>query len=368
MESIYNMKNKLIALYLPQYHPTPRNDKWWGKGFTEWTNVGKAKPLYPGHYQPHVPADLGYYDLRLPETRKAQADMAREYGVYGFCYYHYWFEDGFEELERPFYEVVESGEPDFPFCLCWANESWYSKFWNLDGTVGGKKCLAEQKYLGREDNEKHFYKLLKAFKDHRYIKHDGKLLFIIYKPLEFVGIHEFMEQWQGLAKENGLPEFNFMGVSSDVKAEYDAIRALGIKDIITTDLNTNMQRNMSLCDKIKLKLYRKIHRKAPTIIDYSKYYPYLTSLCEDYPELIPSIYPNWDHSPRSGSGSTVLENATPENFEKHVKLVSSILNKKNEDESLCFLKSWNEWGEGNYVEPDLRYGLGFLEIIKKYFK
>ena len=220
---------KLIAFYLPQYHPTKRNDEWWGKGFTEWTNVGKAKPLYPGHYQPHVPADLGYYDLRLPETRKAQADLARQYGVYGFCYYHYWFEDGFEELERPFYEVVELGEPDFPFCLCWANESRYSKFWNIDGKVSEKKLLAEQKYLGKEDNEKHFYKLLKAFEDHRYITYQGKLLFIIYKPLEFVGLNEFMEQWQTLAKANGVKEFHFAGVTSDVKNEYDEIKNLGIE-------------------------------------------------------------------------------------------------------------------------------------------
>lgn len=357
---------KLIALYLPQYHPTPRNDKWWGKGFTEWTNVGKAKPLFPGHEQPKVPADLGYYDLRLPEARKAQADMAREYGVYGFCYYHYWFEDGFEELERPFYEVVDSGEPDFPFCLCWANESWYSKFWDLDGTVGGKKCLAEQKYLGKEDNEKHFYKLLKAFKDPRYIKHEGKLFFGIYKPLEFVDLKEFMKQWDKLAQDNGLPGFSFFAVSSDVRAEYDKIKELGIKDIVSTDLNTNMQRNMSTWDRVKLKLYRKVYRKAPTIVDYAKYYPYLSNLCEEYRDLIPSLYPNWDHSPRSGSGSTVVINTNPENFEKHVKQVSSILYKRG-GEQLCFLKSWNEWGEGNYVEPDLKHGKGFLEVIKKYF-
>ena len=328
--------NKLIAFYLPQYHPTPRNDEWWGKGFTEWTNVGKAKPLYPGHYQPHVPADLGYYDLRLPEVREAQAQMAKEHGVYGFCYYHYWFEDGFEELEKPFYEVVESGKPDFPFCLCWANESWYSKFWNLDGSIGGKKLLAEQKYLGREDNEKHFYKLLKAFKDPRYIKHDGKLLFVIYKPLEFVGIKDFMKQWEELAVSNGLPGFCFFGVSSWVREEYDKIQALGIKHVISVEINTIMLLNMSLFDKLKLKMFRTIHKKAPIIIDYAKYYPYLTSMCEKYPNLIPPVVPNWDHSPRSGSGATVDINTCPENFEKHVKLVVNILNnKKRNEDRIC---------------------------------
>ena len=358
---------KLIAFYLPQYHPTPRNDEWWGKGFTEWTNVGKAKPLYPGHYQPHVPADLGYYDLRLPQVRQAQAQMAKDYGVYGFCYYHYWFEDGFEELETPFDEVVNTGQPDFPFCLCWANESWYSKFWNLDGSVGGKKCLAEQKYLGREDNEKHFYRLLKAFKDSRYIRHEGKLLFLIYKPLDFAKIDEFMDQWNSLAKENGLPEFLFVGVSSDIKNEYKSIKEIGISRIVTTDLGTNIFRNRTTLDKIKLKVYRAFYRKAPLIIDYAKYYPYLTSLLFEFPDLIPSVLPNWDHSPRSGSGATVIENATPENFEKHVKIVSEWLENSAEKETICFLKSWNEWGEGNYVEPDLRFGYGFLEVIRKYF-
>lgn len=362
-------KKKIIAFYLPQYHPTPRNDEWWGKGFTEWTNVAKAKPLFPGHHQPNIPADLGFYDLRLPQARKAQADLAREYGIYGFCYYHYWFEDGFEELETPFYEVVNSGEPDFPFCLCWANESWYSKFWNLDGTVGGKKCLAEQKYLGKEDNEKHFYKLLKAFKDPRYIKYDGKLLFVIYKPLEFQGLQGFMDQWNELAVKNGLPEFCFFGVSSNVSEEYEKICDLGIKHIVTTDLGMNMLRNRTQMDRVKLKLYRIFHRKAPIIIDYAKYYPYLSSLCHNFPDLIPSIFPNWDHSPRSGSGATVIANTCPENFEKHVKLVVEILNNRDSDKDrICFLKSWNEWGEGNYVEPDLRFGRGFLEVIKKYFK
>ena len=362
------MKNtKLIALYLPQFHPTRRNDEWWGKGFTEWTNVGKAKPLFPGHYQPHVPADLGYYDLRLPEVRKAQADMAREHGIYGFCYYPYWFEDGSEELERPFYEVVDSGEPDFPFCLCWANESWYSKFWNLDGTVGGKKCLAEQKYLGKEDNEKHFYKLLKAFKDKRYIKHQGRLMFVIYKPLEFMGLKEFMAQWQDLAKANGLPGFFFASVTSNIKGEYKAIKDAGIETIISTDNSDNMLRNRTFWDRVKLKIFRKIFRNAPTIVDYGKYYPYITSQFAEYPDVIPSLFPNWDHSPRSKSGATVVENATPENFEKHVKLVIDVLDKQPGEEKLCFLKSWNEWGEGNYVEPDLRYGFGFLNVIKKYF-
>lgn len=148
-------KPKLIAFYLPQYHPTLDNDKWWGKGFTEWTNVGKAKPLFIGHYQPKVPADLGYYDLRVPEVRELQASLAKEAGIYGFCYYHYWFGNGRKELELPFAEVLKSEKPNFPFCLCWANESWHSKFWNKDGSIE-KKILIEQLYPGDDDIINHF--------------------------------------------------------------------------------------------------------------------------------------------------------------------------------------------------------------------
>ena len=188
-----NKKVRVIAFYLPQYHPTLDNDTWWGKGFTEWTNVGKAKPLFRGHYQPKVPADLGYYDLRLPEVREAQAQLAQEAGIGGFCYYHYWFGNGKQELELPFNEVLRFGKPNFSFCLCWANEAWHSKFWNKDGSIQ-KKCLIEQKYDTEEGHIKHFKTLLPAFKDNRYICVDGKPLFMIYKPFEFVGKREWIER------------------------------------------------------------------------------------------------------------------------------------------------------------------------------
>ena len=357
-------QKNLIALYLPQYHPTPRNDEWWGKGFTEWTNVAKAKPLYPGHHQPNVPADLGFYDLRLPQARKAQAELAKEYGVSGFCYYHYWFEDGFEELETPFNDVVDSGEPDFPFCLCWANESWYSKFWNLDGTVV-KRPLAEQKYLGKEDNEKHFYKLLKAFKDSRYIKYNGKLIFIIYKALEFIGLREFMMQWNELAEKNGLPGFCFIAYTYDCANEMDKLRPLGFEKIITCHLY-DLRYKQNLWDSFYDRFIRRI-LKRPVLINYEKYYDKLVTKYEKESDIIPTIIPNWDHSPRGGHGSLIYTNATPQNFDKHVKQVVDILDDKD-GEQLCFLKSWNEWGEGNYVEPDLRNGHGYLKVLQKYFK
>ena len=169
-------KARVIAFYLPQFHPIPENDEWWGKGFTEWTNTAKAKPLFPGHYQPHVPADLGFYDLRVPETRIAQAEMAKEYGIEGFCYYHYWFA-GKRLLERPFDEVLNSGMPDFPFCLCWANQTW-TGIWH----GSPDRVLIEQTYPGPEDEEVILIICCKAFHDQRYIKVDGKPMFLVYCP------------------------------------------------------------------------------------------------------------------------------------------------------------------------------------------
>lgn len=358
-----NDKNQVIAFYLPQYHPTKRNDEWWGKGFTEWTNVGKAQRLYPNHYQPKVPSELGYYDLRLPEIRNAQAELAKEAGIAGFCYYHYWFESGFEELELPFNEVVNSNEPDFPFCLCWANESWYSKFWNNDGSVQ-KKLLAEQKYLGKEDNEKHFNSLLKAFKDKRYFKIDGKLLFLIYQPLKFEEFKDFKDQWNNMAKANNLPGFFFVGQTLK-KEDIDKIIAMGFDGVNHCHrLDNYYQYNKTF--SLLIRFVDKIRRilKFPYIISYKKVIRH-SIFKEDFrDDVFPTMMPNWDHTPRSGNGGTVLHNATPELFEEHALKVLSTTRDKSESRKVVFLKSWNEWGEGNYMEPDLKYGRGFINALK----
>lgn len=208
-------KARVIAFYLPQFHPIPENDRWWMKGFTEWTNVGKARPLFPGHYQPKVPADLGYYDLRVPETRKAQADMAKEYGIEGFCYWHYWFGNGKRLLERPFNEVLSSDEPDFPFCLAWANESWRGFYHGIKS----KDTLINQLYPGEQDYIAHFHEVLPAFKDHRYITVDEKPLFMVYHPLDHPEMKEFIELWRTLAVQNGLKGVYFIGQTYHLKEE-----------------------------------------------------------------------------------------------------------------------------------------------------
>ena len=354
----------VIAYYLPQFHPTVNNDKWWGKGFTEWTNVAKAQKLYKGHYQPHIPADLGFYDLRLPKVREQQAEMAKYAGVSAFCYYHYWFENGNEELDLPFKEVVASGKPDFPFCLCWANESWYSKMWNKEGAVVSKKLLAEQKYLGEEDNIKHFNSLLPAFKDKRYLKYKGKIVFVIYRPLLFKGIIEFIQQWRNLAKDAGLNDFYFIGYTYDVASEYNKIIELGCDAVDDCGIVNYQMYNNGLIKKIKSKLnnYKRKLFNLPAIHQYKDVSQFFLS--EEYDlleEVLPTLIPNWDHTPRSGSNGYLFENSTPEEFSKHVQRLKEIISQK--ENKICFLKSWNEWGEGNYVEPDLKYGWGYLDVL-----
>src|SRR5665647_256742 len=191
------MKIRPIAMYLPQFHPIPENDEWWGKGFTEWTNVAKAKPLFKGHYQPHLPADLGFYDLRLEESRIAQAEMAKVNGIYGFCYYHYWF-NGKRILERPFQEIFETGKPDFPFMLCWANENW-TRTW--DG--GNHHILLEQKH-SPEDDRNHIKALIPYFKDSRYIRVDNKPVFSVYRASLFPDISNTIRIWREEAEKEGL--------------------------------------------------------------------------------------------------------------------------------------------------------------------
>src|SRR5581483_10679407 len=214
-----SMTVRAIAFYLPQYHPIPENDAWWGPGFTEWTNVARARPLFRGHYQPHLPADLGFYDLRLPEARAAQAALAREYGIHGFCYYHYWFQ-GRRLLDRPFQEVLSSGTPDFPFCLCWANEEW-TRAW--DGRSG--QVLIEQHY-SEEDDRRHLRWLAQAFADRRYIRVCGKPLFAVYRASKLPDAPRTIATWREEAQRLGIGELFVCRVES-FSSERGDPRALG---------------------------------------------------------------------------------------------------------------------------------------------
>ena len=354
-------KARIIAFYLPQYYPTEINDRNYGKGFTEWTNVGKARRLFAGHYQPRVPADLGYYDLRLPEVREAQAELARAAGVEGFCYYHYWFSRTHTELDLVFNEVLRLKKPDFPFCLCWANQSWYSKFWNKDADCP-YRLVAEQLYDDPAGVEEHFYSLLPAFRDDRYIKVDGKLLFMIYRPLDFPDIGGFMEQWQRLAAKNSLPRFHFIGqATNDDKA--GRILALGLDGVNIIRKNAYTRRPYWKIVKFFQRLFG-----MPFHADYRRVFRYFfdaDGIEATDPRVYPSLLPNWDHSPRSGKRGSILTHSDPESFKTHALQVLDGCADKPPETNLVFLKSWNEWGEGNYMEPDLRYGRGFIEALRE---
>lgn len=357
-----NKDMQVIAFYLPQYHPTPHNDAWWGKGFTEWTNVAKAKPLFKGHYQPKIPADLGFYDLRLPLVREQQVLLAKEAGVTGFCYYHYWFGNGEQELELPFNEVVESGKPDFPFCLCWANETWSRKFWNKDGAVVDKQDLAIQKYLGEEDDRNHFQTLIKAFSDKRYIRIDGRLLFMIYSPMKFDGVDRFIKLWNSLARENGLDGFYFVAYSLNVDSEYEKLKELGFDAICSSRISSTY---VSTFNKYVQKIMNVVTGR-PRIYDYRKMLPvFMQDFEENHDDVFPTLIPNWDHTPRSKEYGYLYTHATPEMFQRHCEDVLSRIAHKPAARRVAFLKSWNEWGEGNYMEPDLRFGHGYLDALHK---
>lgn len=380
------MTPRIIALYLPQFHPIPENDRWWGPGFTEWTNVAKAKPLFKGHQQPRIPADLGFYDLRLPETRIQQAELAKTAGIDGFCYYHYWFGHGKQLLERPFHEVVETGKPDFPFCICWANHTWSNKTWESKSAMQKDSILIKQEYPGKDDDIEHFMSLLPAFKDNRYMKIDGKLLFVIYSVFDFPHVDRFLETWRTLAKAHGLPGFHFVGMTPStltfkLDKEGNHVRILpnleSSKDIYESVLNMGFDAVNSFGKRRGEMLYegkwknlfktglRYLGLPTGSIkYDYAKTVRNYFAPEDTWENVYPTILPQWDRTPRVASQDGIYINATPEKFKQHILQAKEIIKNKEKEHQILFLKSWNEWGEGNYVEPDIQWGHGFLDAIR----
>lgn len=374
------MKVRVIALYLPQFHPIPENDEWWGKGFTEWTNVKKAKPLCKGHVQPRVPADLGYYDLRDPETRERQAELAREAGIEGFCYYHYWFGNGRQLLERPFNEVLASGKPDFPFCLCWANHDWTNKSWKKGNTQKSGSMIMQMQY-SEEDHINHFYNILPAFRDKRYITVDGKPLFAVWAPRNIPNGKRFVELWQNLAKQNGLPGIHFVGYTANANkklpngklslyetnkasAFYQSVLDIGYDAVISSGLTraqSIIQGRLGLAWNI---LTYKTRIPSSSHLDYSKVMRHYYVDEDAWENVYPTLLPQWDRTPRAGSKTEFLINSSPEKFQSTIEEALSYLRDKTSEHRILFLKAWNEWGEGNYVEPDQQFGHGWLDAIR----
>lgn len=360
-------KARLIAYYLPQFHPIAENDEWWGKGFTEWTNVGKAKPLFKGHDQPKVPADLGYYDLRIPEVREEQARMAKEYGIEGFCYWHYWFGDGKRLLEKPFQEVLKSQKPDFGFCLAWANISW-------GGVAYGdlyERNLMEQKYPGVEDYTNHFNELLPAFLDKRYLTIDGKPIFVVYNPAGLPDAKEFIDLWNQLAIANGLKGIYFIAYQHFnfpyKEKGFDALTPPSPSHLFMRIKYTFFESLVSKITKRKWTQFKYnsfklrniyTHKQVVSASDYSK-------IPEDI-KFFPSCVPNWDHTPRSVNKGQVIVETSPNLFYQHLLNCYNRIKNYKAEEKIIFIKAWNEWAEGNYLEPDLKTGFQNLEQIKKF--
>jgi lipopolysaccharide biosynthesis protein len=354
---------KVLAIHLPQFHPIPENDEWWGKGFTEWTNVRKAKPLFPGHHQPRIPADLGYYDLRSPEARAAQADLARSHGIDGFCYYHYWF-NGRRLLDIPVREIIHSQQPDFPFCLFWANETWSRRWLGEERDV-----LIEQTY-SKEDNIVHARYLASVFREERYIRLDGRPLFLIYRPTHIPVLAHFISTLRECSRAAGAGDPFLLGCSSH--AEGTDMRTLGMDGTMDfqpklgflpeafEDKSTpeRLARNRALgVDSTNLRLYdaKDFRQRIEDFRDQL-----------DYP-VYPSVFVSWDNTPRRGENGIVLLNNSPEDFAKSLDSAKRYVNSpKFQGGKLVFINAWNEWAEGNYLEPDMNKLNAYLnKCIKK---
>jgi lipopolysaccharide biosynthesis protein len=329
---------ELVAFYLPQYHPIPENDDWWGSGFTEWTNVAKTQPRFPNHYQPHIPADLGFYDLRDPAARESQARLAAEYGIGAFCYFHYWFE-GRRLLSRPFNEVLRLGQPDFPFCLCWANESW-TRTW--DG--GDRNILIEQNY-SEEDAVRHIAWLVRAFDDPRYFRVDGLPLFLVYRATDLPEPQLFTEIWRREARRHGLGELYLARIES-FSNEKGNPADVGCDGAVEFQPDWETQP-----DHFGVFDYRELAERA-----LSKPWP-------DY-DWFRCVTPSWDNSPRRTAAATIYDHSTPTEYGRWLSRVLRQTRAHTNARQVVFVNAWNEWGEGNHLEPCKRWGTAYLEATR----
>lgn len=348
-----DLKARAIAFYLPQYFPIPENDAWWGPGFTEWTNAARARRLFPGHQQPNLPSELGFYDLRVPETRQAQSDLAGEYGVEAFAYWHYWFGHGTRILERPFMEVLASRSPEISFCLAWANQTW-SGIWH-----GARdRILREQLYPGPEDEQRHFDTILPAFRDDRYLRVGDRPIFYIFRPEDLPNAAEFVDRWQAMARTAGLRGLYLVAEMSDMHG--NVRYGNGEADGFDASVYMQLPAVKTTGGLLRMRAIRKT-LGGPEIFDYDGA---IAAASLTGAHIQPCVYPNWDNTPRSGRGGVVLRKATPAKFLSNVKDAIATIADRPPQERLLWIKSWNEWAEGNHLEPDLVYGREWLRALR----
>lgn len=346
-----------IAFVLPQYHPIPENDEWWGKGFTEWTNVTKAKPLFKDHYQPQLPTDLGFYDLRLPEARKAQADLAKEHGIYGFCYYHYWF-NGKRLLDQPIDEMLRLKEPDMPFMLCWANENWTRRWDGKDEEV-----LIKQNYSFEDDKQHMRWLCEKVFSDDRYIKVKGKPVFIIYRQDLFPDMAETIKLWRKIVKEYDFEDL-YLCTTESFNNPINP-NEKGFDANIEFSPHIILQKKISKPKNSEKFWFFRIKKED---IDYRDYNAGVKASIErkntNY-KLFRSVTPSWDNTPRRGLNGVVCQGSNPEVYKTWLEKLIEKFKPYSKEENFIFVNAMNEWAEGNHLEPCLKYGRAYLEATKK---
>jgi len=350
------MTLRSIAFYLPQYHSIPENDQWWGEGFTEWTNVRKAQPRFNGHYQPHVPGKLGYYDLRDPNAHAQQAELAKSYGIGGFCYYHYWF-NGKRLLEHPFNETLASGKPDFPFCLCWANENWTRRW---DGEE--REILIAQDH-SHEDDLAHINSLIPAFRDERYIRVNGKPLFLVYKTNLLPNPKRTSEIWREAARKAGIGELYLVRIENHFQGYDPPPQEIGF------DAATEFAPHWGCFgEKIsdRVELYNEYRGCNPLIYDYDNIMLGMLGRPKPDYKLFRGVFPSWDNSARRRNDPVMFINSSPGKYAFWLSQIARYtLQNFQGDERLIFINAWNEWGEGCHLEPDQKYGVRYLEATRQ---
>ncbi|MFJ7825276.1 glycoside hydrolase family 99-like domain-containing protein [Psychrobacillus sp. NPDC096623] len=336
---------KLIAFYLPQFHPIKENDEWWGKGFTEWTNVTKSKPLFEGHYQPHLPSELGFYDLRLPSVMEEQSKLAKKYGIDAFCYYHYWFNEKLL-LEKPIEMMLENPNVETSFCLCWANENW-SRRW--DGKE--KEILISQNYE-TYSAKKHMDWLIPYFNDPRYLKIDGKPIFLVYSAMDIENLKSIIAEWNEYSIGAGFEGIYTVAANTNYnKLTYDELIELGFNAIYNFEPKSFKGSKTLNVGLTKTDVYN-----YKSFVD--------TSLNMEYPEnltIFPTVFPNWDNTARRRENAIVIQNEDPNEYSYWLyKSMEKVKNYETEKQ-IVFINAWNEWAEGAHLEPDMKNGKLYLE-------
>ncbi len=370
-------ETKLIAMYFTQLHAIPENDAWWGKGFTDWENVKTASPQYDGHYQPRVPLNNNYYDQSRIETLCWQIDLAKTYGIYGFCHYHYWF-DGQQLLETPTNLILANRDIDFPFCLSWANETWSRRWDGRDHHI-----LIQQTHPPtRESWKRHYDYLFKAWSDPRAIKVDGKPVFVIYRPQRIDKIGEMLAYWRELAQQDGLSGLYFIFQkqyelpsrgcldSFDAQFQFQPFEAINTpsydKDSIKHSLLFKLVRSLPERYQDMLRGVRAKFVKELTFHDYDATWKQIVEIRQDsILTTFPGAFADWDNASRYKNRATIFRGATPEGFSRWLTRLVDTMPQRNLPEDFIFLNAWNEWSEGAYLEPDERYGYQYLEAVKK---